>query len=423
METLASGWACDPCNLSDLREEPPPVWESQSAFNASSPPPALMWTNQLSPHLHRNKLLQDTLLQREEELARLQEENNKLRQFFNSSFVRNLQEKAKKLTANGGRKLKRSLINDDNGPLQPRGHQLLNSQNISKRVCRNLTAEFCSESFETSSSSEPNLDLWVLRTLGLKDQDTIDTSSDITSSSGYSTLVQNTECSLNSSFDSPDASSSTPSSFHNYCQTPVTDYRYSTAKNQDGQCLSPASFSHSCTSPPGQRFDFTATGTFESPETVIRTYDTFTALQSPSQDFTTSSHQADCSQITASGTVQTVQGNPAEPPNYWSPFRSSKAPSQEPIHFSPPTEGVHFSPLASSSPVQLRMPVHGSSPTSPSEGSATPQTPRSRTDLAFSMCLSPSSSVKTHSFPQGQAFVRKDTGGRWNFTWVPRQGP
>lgn len=39
--------------------------------------------------------LQDTLLQREEELARLQDENNKLREFLNSSFVRNLEQKAK----------------------------------------------------------------------------------------------------------------------------------------------------------------------------------------------------------------------------------------------------------------------------------------------------------------------------------------
>lgn len=39
--------------------------------------------------------LQDTLLQREEELARLQEENNKLREFLSSSFVRTLEEKAK----------------------------------------------------------------------------------------------------------------------------------------------------------------------------------------------------------------------------------------------------------------------------------------------------------------------------------------
>lgn len=100
----------------------------------SSPPAGETWMEQLSPHLQRNKQvmlcygwtvtaissdlksgasrseemsvvlqpniivvfqLQDTLLQREEELTRLQEENNKLRGFLNSSFVRNLEEKAK----------------------------------------------------------------------------------------------------------------------------------------------------------------------------------------------------------------------------------------------------------------------------------------------------------------------------------------
>lgn len=39
--------------------------------------------------------LQDTLLQREEEVARLQEENNELRHFLGSSFVRNLELKAR----------------------------------------------------------------------------------------------------------------------------------------------------------------------------------------------------------------------------------------------------------------------------------------------------------------------------------------
>lgn len=39
--------------------------------------------------------LQDTLLQREEEVARLQEENNELRHFLSSSFVRNLELKAR----------------------------------------------------------------------------------------------------------------------------------------------------------------------------------------------------------------------------------------------------------------------------------------------------------------------------------------
>lgn len=44
------------------------------------------------------------MLQREEELARLQEENKKLRGFLNSSFVRNLQEKAKVRAPNSAAK-------------------------------------------------------------------------------------------------------------------------------------------------------------------------------------------------------------------------------------------------------------------------------------------------------------------------------
>lgn len=41
--------------------------------------------------------LQDTLLQKEEELARLHEENNNLRQYLNSAVVKCLEEKAKVL--------------------------------------------------------------------------------------------------------------------------------------------------------------------------------------------------------------------------------------------------------------------------------------------------------------------------------------
>lgn len=39
--------------------------------------------------------LQDTLLQKEEELARLHEENNNLRQYLNSALIKCLEEKAK----------------------------------------------------------------------------------------------------------------------------------------------------------------------------------------------------------------------------------------------------------------------------------------------------------------------------------------
>ncbi|XP_070762716.1 geminin coiled-coil domain-containing protein 1 [Enoplosus armatus] len=445
METLAPVWARDPCDPCDLSKEPWSEWESQCVLN--SPPPAgLMWTEQVSPHLQRNKQLQDTLLQREEELARLQEENNKLRKFLNSSFVRNLEQKAKKLTADGRRKLKRNLMYVDDGPFQNCGHELLTSQQVSKRVCRNLTAEFCSESSETTSSSEPNLDLWVLRTLGLKDRDTIDTSNDSCPSSGYSlsslvydaavTSSSSSEYTLNSSF-SPSVATSTPSSVHSYCQRLMnqTDYRYSAAECQEANCGNPAKSPQNCTTSPGQRSDFTATELtrqYEAPEAEVRGYNTLTAFQSPplteELPFTQSPDRAKICSITASCHVQTLDGNQAKHPAYWSPLRSSRTPSQDTIQFSPAGGRIPFSPISSSSPVisQLWTPVRGGSPTSPSAGSqlpATPQTPRSRTDLAFSMSLGASSSVKTHSFPQGQAFVRKDTGGKWNFTWVPRQGP
>uniref|UniRef100_A0AAQ5YMR4 Geminin coiled-coil domain containing n=1 Tax=Amphiprion ocellaris TaxID=80972 RepID=A0AAQ5YMR4_AMPOC len=234
--------------------------ESQCGFYGS-PPAGLMWTEQISPHLQRNKQLQDTLLQREEELARLQEENNKLREFLNSSFVRNLEQKAKKLES----------------PCETHSSQL------SKRVCRNLTAEFCSES---STPSEPNLDLWVLRTLGLKDRDTIDTPNESLS-----------DC-----------------------------------------------------SPRGLVYDAAVTPSSSPEDNLIH----FPQMSTSNQPWT--------------------PGSPTHP------------------------SALHWSPAA-------------------------PPMPCGRSDLAFSMSLSPSSSVKTHSFPQGQAFVRKDTGGRWNFTWVPKQGP
>lgn len=321
----------------------------------------------------------------------------------------------------------------DDGPL------LQTSQQVSKRVCRNLTAEFCSESSETTSSSEPNLDLWVLRTLGLKDRDTIDTSDD--SSSGFSSLLydaavtssSSSEYTLDSSF-SPSVATSTPPSVHSYCQrlTHQTDCRY-TAERQEANCENSAKSPQNCATSPGQRSDFTApglTGHYEAPEAAIRSFNTLTAFQSApiteELPFTQSPDRAEICPITASSRVQTLEGNPEKHPAYWSPLRGSRTPSQDSIQFSPPGERVPFSPISSSSPVMNHLWTPVRIPTSPSAGSLppqTPRTPRSRTDLAFSMSLSPSSSVKTHSFPQGQAFVRKDTEGKWNFTWVPRQGP
>nr|XP_020478381.1 geminin coiled-coil domain-containing protein 1 [Monopterus albus]XP_020478383.1 geminin coiled-coil domain-containing protein 1 [Monopterus albus] len=428
MAALASLWAGDPCDLGDRQHEPLSVWESQCVVNGS-PPAGLMWTEQLSPHLHRNKQLQDTLLQREEELARLQEENSKLRQFLNSFFVRNLEEKAKKLTADGRRKLKRNLayIHDDH--LQSCGQQPVASQHVSKRVCRNLTAEFSSDSCETSAFSEPNLDLWVLRTLGLKDRDTIDTSNESSSSSGYNlrSVVYDTagsiscEYTLSSSFR-PSVATSIPSSVHSYCQsaTHQAEYRYNSVQCHEANCGNPAQSPQDCTTSPGQ---------YEGPDTGIRTYNTFqSAPVTKEVPLAQSPDSAEICSITASSQAQTLQGNPGEQSVYWSSVQGGRTPSQDTNQFSPPKEKVSFSPISCASPVtnQPWTPVRALKLKSPSNGAqppATPQTPHSQTDLAFSMSLSPSSRVKTHSFPQGQAFIRKDTEGRWNFTWVPRQGP
>ncbi|XP_026154022.1 geminin coiled-coil domain-containing protein 1 [Mastacembelus armatus] len=434
MATLASVWARDPCDLRETQHEPRAVWESQRVVGSSAPA-GPMWTEQLSPHFHRNKQLQDTLLQREEELARLQDENNKLRQFLNSSFVRNLEEKAKKLTTDGRMMLKRNLMYVDDKRFQRCGHQPVASPQVSKRVCRNLTAEFSSECPETSTASEPNLDLWVLRTLGLKDRDTIDTSNESSPSSGYSlqsfvynTAASSSSCSeytLSSSF-SPSVNTSAPSA-HSYCQSMSlqNQCRYNAAECQEANHDSSTESSQNCTTP-GQHSDFTAsnlTRQCEGPDTVIGSYPTLTAYQPPpvTEDlsFTHSANRTEICSITASSQAQPVQGNPEKLSSYWSPLHSGNMPSQDMIQVSPAGERVHFCPISSSSPVTVRpwTPVRGSQPP------ATPLTPRSRTDLAFSMSLSPSSSVKTHSFPQGQAFVRKDTEGRWNFTWVPKQGP
>lgn len=346
---------------------------------------------------------------------------------------------SQKLTADGRMKLKRNLMYVDDGPFYNCSHHLLSSQQVSKRVCRNLTAEFCSDFSETSAASEPNLDLWVLRTLGLKDRDTIDTSDDSSSPSGLGGLVYDAAdtsphrppSSSEYASKSSSVAASTPPSIRSCCQssTRQTEYSYSAAGCQEAnKSVDPAvnNSALSCTSSPDQRSDLTAglSGPYDAPAAVISSYNSLTAFRSPLTEETT------IRSITASGQSQPLDGNPADHSAYWSPLRlrGNRTPSQDTIQFSPSGERVHFSPISSSSPVTNHQwtPVRGHDRASPSAGSqppATPQTPRSRTELAFSMSLSPSSSVKTHSFPQGQAFVRKDTEGRWNFTWVPRQGP
>ncbi|XP_024858817.1 geminin coiled-coil domain-containing protein 1 [Kryptolebias marmoratus] len=386
METLSPLWVPglhELCDLSESSNMSSPVCDSQCVFT-NSPPAGGMWTQQLSPHLQRNKQLQDALLQREEELARLQEENSKLREFLNSSFVRNLQQKAQNLSADGRRNLKRTLT----------GPSLL-SKHISKRVCRNLTAEFCSE-----SCSEPNLDHWVLRTLGLKDRDTIDTTSESSPEDTFRGPSSSSEWTPGSCFSFP-VDPLTPSSVHSCCQRPEPEPGLS--QPYDG----PDRPTQNCSRTPG---DFTApglTGPYGSTEALIL---------SPNGSGSFLSHRPETCPIKTLCPVQTQDRTPGQQSSCWSSLPENWTPSG------------FFSAVSSSTHVPNKSWTGSGvcSPMSPPAGSQPPdplQVPHRQTDLAFSMSLSPSSSVKTHSFPQGQAFVRRDTGGRWNFTWVPRQEP
>uniref|UniRef100_A0A672KF98 Geminin coiled-coil domain containing n=1 Tax=Sinocyclocheilus grahami TaxID=75366 RepID=A0A672KF98_SINGR len=93
-------------------------------------------------------------------------------------------------------------------------------------------------------------------------------------------------------------------------------------------------------------------------------------------------------------------------------------------HFTPPrAASTPFHPQDVSPGPYYNTAACGSSspPGGDSQLFSTPRMSRGRTDLAFSMSLSPQNSVKTHSFPQGQAFTRRDAQGGWNFTWVPKQ--
>ncbi|RXM34677.1 Geminin coiled-coil domain-containing protein 1 [Acipenser ruthenus] len=134
-----------------------------------------IWTDHLSPQLQRNQQLQDTLLQKEEELARLHDENNKLKEYLNSTFVKGLEEKAKILLHNGPGvdsrpRNKRRRVLGDEGVHASTASQLLPGSSL-KKACRNLSLEFCTAE---ELAHTPPVDSWVLQTLGLKDVDTID---------------------------------------------------------------------------------------------------------------------------------------------------------------------------------------------------------------------------------------------------------
>nr|XP_020662221.1 geminin coiled-coil domain-containing protein 1 [Pogona vitticeps] len=266
--------------------------------------------DQLSTQLYRNKQLQDTLMQKEEELARLQEENNHLRQFLNSALIQQLEEKTKKLLLQNNQRWRafksgKRRLKPESPPPPP--HEVSHPQ----KARRNLLADF-------STCEEPPhpsvVDSWVLRILGLKDVNTIDEKSP--ASANYSALTVD---------------------------------------------LAPGSF-------------------LGDPLGVAA-------------DFGTSHRQPALYRCAASHPLGTTASAPEAPLPYL------------------PEGPALPRPLAPR-------------PRSPSllpGGVASRDLLPTREDVAFTASLSPHCNVKTHTFRQGQAFVRRDADGGWKLTWVPKQ--
>ncbi|KAG8581529.1 hypothetical protein GDO81_007713 [Engystomops pustulosus] len=257
-----------------------------------------IWGDQLSNQMFTNKQLQDTLVQREEELARLHEENNKLKQYLNSTFVKGLEEKTKKLLSRAslGAPLKRKC----------RISSLASPETSAKKAKRNLFSSFTA----CENQSSPSIEKWVLQTLGLKDANTIDDSA----SANYSAL-------------STDLLSTLPgTNYGNVQDSPSSGY--STVHKTPVHSKAGSSCSH------------------DSP------------------------YMAD-----------------------YSPSASSSASQDSSEQLSPFGSPIYY----------------------------TPEVSPNKTDVAFSTSLNPHCNVKTHSFSNGQAFVRRDSEGGWKFTWVPKQ--
>ncbi|XP_051966733.1 geminin coiled-coil domain-containing protein 1-like [Xyrauchen texanus] len=361
--TLVSLWDADPLDNAARQHEPPQRDSLPAPEHGLGCHPT--WSDQLSPQLQRNKQLQDTLMQREEELARLQEENNKLKEFLNSSYVKSLEEKTKKLLSNckvpdGSRHRKRT-----HGNFRNLGELLHSGEG--KRTCRNLSLEFCSAE---ELAATPPLDSWILETLGLRDENTVDPE--------HSFMSQITDhnpsfnCSLTKQ---DDYGTGTMSNSVNFSSNAETQCEYSSIIDSFSNCSMDTSSGYS---------------TSQSLASEYTTLD-------PSALYTITSTGSLVSSLPIMATAQ-----------HFTPPRAASTPCR-PKDTSP---GPHYN-----------TPVCGSSSPRGGDGQlfSTPHVSRSRTDLAFSMSLSPQNSVKTHSFPQGQAFTRRDAEGGWNFTWVPKQ--
>ncbi|XP_072474962.1 geminin coiled-coil domain-containing protein 1 isoform X1 [Notamacropus eugenii] len=290
--------------------------------------------NQLSSQLYRNKQLQDTLLQKEEELARLHEENSNLRQYLNAALVKCLEQRAKSqkgFGCNAGREhwgyLRRSPIWKllmQNGPTQIYGCTENGKRKPKegryptmdiphpKSAKRNLFSEFAA----CEGQPNPPVDSWVLKTLGLKDIDTIDDSVP----ANYSAVLSQPERNTFPQFPGEEASYEHGGIMG--LPIPYENAQVAALHNTGSQQEEDLAFFSGVPNQPG-------------------------ALQSMSN----------------------------LSPNPFPPFTSS---------------------------------------------GYTPDVSPNKTDVAFSTSLTPHCHVKTHSFQQGQAFVRRDEGG-WKFTWVPKQ--
>ncbi|NXP20433.1 GEMC1 protein, partial [Scytalopus superciliaris] len=300
-ETWAAVCAAEPPRSREARPAPfcsPQLGAQDAAWQG----------DQLSSQLYRNKQLQDTLLQKEEELARLHEENNNLRQYLNSALIKCLEEKAKKLLSCHGQKTcailknaKRRLKEDYCFVPQETPH--------ASKARRNLFNEFtaCEE------QASPAVDSWVLQTLGLKDVNTIDETS-----ANYSAL--------------------------------------SSDLGKNMYCLSP-----------GETIDY------------------------------------DHSEGAAAAVFSC---------NHMPPANSSTLPCNEDSPFL--TQFSSAPCISSAVPSVSSLPEYGLPYLT---GDLSPN----KTEVAFTTSLSPHRNVRTHTFHQGQAFVRRDDDGGWRFTWLPKQ--
>nr|XP_020820478.1 geminin coiled-coil domain-containing protein 1 [Phascolarctos cinereus] len=303
-ETWVSFWAAGLLDNREQQQEPGPQ-EQCNDFDFFVHEDYAGAGNQLSSQLYRNKQLQDTLLQKEEELARLHEENNNLRQYLNSALVKCLEQRAKKLLMQNGPTQIYGCT--ENGKRKPKeGRYPAVDTPHPKNAKRSLFSEFAA----CEGRPSPPVDPWVLKTLGLKDLDTIDDSVP----ANYSAVLSQPEGSTFQQLPGEEAIVGLPISDESAQVAPL----HNTGSQQQEDLL----FFSGVSDQPG-------------------------AL----------------------------------------PSLSNLSPNPFPPYASP---------------------------------GYTPDVSPNKTDVAFSTSLTPHCHVKTHSFQQGQAFVRRDEGG-WKFTWVPKQ--